>query len=220
MYRIVGRYCSDEHWPAEAGQLLFDKRANNGLNLAVLHLANHMQTQQDMYGQMMYGDKDTFRFAFYALGLDYQMATKMFASAGGYQTPSGENAPEFSGHSMLHWGLTPPSKLHDKTYHPDPYFIHTILAKYRKGLQPSRLFSHIRKPRLDGVTEPLLVRTLYEFNGQAFTIDLKGPDGGSDTDRSMGDGQGVDMVKMRDLLEPAVWQALEQVSETFVTLAE
>jgi len=42
------------------GQLLFDKRANNGLNLAVLHLANHMQTQQDMYGQLMYGDKDTF----------------------------------------------------------------------------------------------------------------------------------------------------------------
>jgi len=121
---------------------------------------------------------------------------------------------------VLHWGLTPPSKIHDKTYHPEPFFIHTILAKYRTGLQPSRLFSHIRRPRLDGVNEPLLVRTLYEFNGQAFTIDLKGPDGGRDIERSMGDGQGVDEVRTRDVVGPKVWTALEQLSETFVTLEE
>ena len=119
---------------------------------------------------------------------------------------------------MLHWGLTPTSKINEKDYHPEPFFIHTILAKYRKGLQPSRLFSHIRRPRLDGVNEPLLVRTLYEFNGQAFTVDLKGPDGGSGIERSMGDGQGVDMILMRDLLDLRTWKALEKVSESFVKL--
>jgi hypothetical protein len=63
------------HWPAEAGtspypyldeklistgQIVFNKAGNNGLNLAVLHLANHMMDNEDMYGFLSYGDKDTF----------------------------------------------------------------------------------------------------------------------------------------------------------------
>lgn len=60
IWRILGRPCSDEHWPAEAGQLVFDKRGNNGLNLAVLHLSAHMMANEDMYGWLGYGDKDTF----------------------------------------------------------------------------------------------------------------------------------------------------------------
>lgn len=57
---MLGRPCSDIHWPAEAGQMVFDKRGNNGLNLAVLHLSAHMMDEEDMYGQLGYGDKDTF----------------------------------------------------------------------------------------------------------------------------------------------------------------
>jgi hypothetical protein len=114
------------HWPAEAGQVLFDKRGNDGLNLAVLHIANHMMTRPEMYDFLAYGDKDTFvswemremsgqtkltrgvgwipdflqRFAFYALGLPYQQAPRIFASAGGYQTQGGESSPDyFCGHS-------------------------------------------------------------------------------------------------------------------------
>ena len=30
------------------------------MNLAVLHLANHMMDNEDMYGFLSYGDKDTF----------------------------------------------------------------------------------------------------------------------------------------------------------------
>jgi hypothetical protein len=56
----MGRDCTDDHWPGEAGQLVFDKRANNGLNLAVLHLTNHMMAEDEMYGFLSYGDKDTF----------------------------------------------------------------------------------------------------------------------------------------------------------------
>jgi alpha 1,2-mannosyltransferase len=60
IFRVMGRDCTDDHWPGEAGQLVFDKRANNGLNLAVLHLTNHMMEEDKMYGFLSYGDKDTF----------------------------------------------------------------------------------------------------------------------------------------------------------------
>lgn len=60
IWRVLGRDCSDEHWPAESGQVLFDKSGNNGLNLAVLHLSNHMMLESDFYGDLGYGDKDTY----------------------------------------------------------------------------------------------------------------------------------------------------------------
>lgn len=81
------------------GQVVFDKRGNNGLNLAVLHLANHMITNPDMYGMLGYGDKDLFRYSFYALSLPYQQAPKIFATTGGFQTQNGEDSDEFCGHS-------------------------------------------------------------------------------------------------------------------------
>jgi alpha 1,2-mannosyltransferase len=60
IFRILGRTCSDAEWPAEAGEVVFDKRGNNGLNLAVLHLAHHMMAETWMYEFLSYGDKDTF----------------------------------------------------------------------------------------------------------------------------------------------------------------
>lgn len=60
IWRVLGRDCSDEHWPAESGQVLFDKSGNNGLNLAVLHMSNHMMLESDFYGDLGYGDKDTY----------------------------------------------------------------------------------------------------------------------------------------------------------------
>ncbi|WVQ95170.1 hypothetical protein IAU59_002264 [Kwoniella sp. CBS 9459] len=219
IFRIVGKTCTDDHWPAEAGQLLFDKRGNNGLNLAILHLSNHMMQNPDMYGFLSYGDKDTFRFSFYALGLPYQQASKLFASAGGYQTENGESSLDFCGHSMIQWALTPPSALHDPSYHPPPAFLHTILAKHRNGLQASKLFTHIRRPRLDGISEPLLVRTFYEWTGACFAVTLKGPDGAPDAENSMGDGQGVDTVLLKDVLGSGhVWEALEGLTEDFVKI--
>jgi alpha 1,2-mannosyltransferase len=65
----------------------------------VLHLANHMITNPDMYGVLGYGDKDLFRYSFYALGLPYQQAPKIFATTGGFQTQNGEDSDSFCGHS-------------------------------------------------------------------------------------------------------------------------
>ncbi|WWC90587.1 uncharacterized protein L201_005523 [Kwoniella dendrophila CBS 6074] len=219
IFRILGRTCTDDHWPAESGQLLFDKRANNGLNLAILHLSNHMMINPDMYGFLSYGDKDTFRYSFYALGLPYQQAPKIFATTGGYQTQNGESSLDFCGHSMIQWGLTPQSAKHDPTYHPPPAFLHTILAKHRQNLQPSKLFSHLKRPRKDGISEPLLVRTLYEFTGDCFALTLKGPDGAPEAENSMMDNQGVDTYQLKDVLGNGhIWNELEKLSEVFVKI--
>ena len=119
---------------------------------------------------------------------------------------------------VLHWGLTPLDKINDEDYHPEPYFLHTILAKGRDKLQPSKLFSHVTMPRLDGINEPLLVRTLYEFTGQCFAISLKGPDGAPGSERSVGDGQGVLTLSTKDVVGRETWQALEALSEKYVSI--
>ena len=119
---------------------------------------------------------------------------------------------------MIQWGLTPQSMVNDKDYHPEPFFLHTILAKHKEHLQPSKLFSHVRKPRLDRINEPLLVRTLYEFSGQCFDINLKGPDGHADTEDGMGDGQGVLVIPTKDVVGAKTWKGLQAISDQFVSI--
>jgi alpha 1,2-mannosyltransferase len=120
---------------------------------------------------------------------------------------------------MLQWGLTPQSARHDPSYHPPPAFLHTILAKHRHNLQPEKLFTHIRRPRLDGIHEERLVRTYYEWTGACFAISLKGPDGVKGAENSMGDGQGVIMQELRNLLgEDVVWDELKEVAQKFVAI--
>jgi alpha 1,2-mannosyltransferase len=147
------------------------------------------------------------------------MAPRIFASAGGYQTENGEDSHEFCGHTMLHWALTPSSEAHNPAYSPKPAFLHTILAKHRYHLQPEKLFTHVRKPRLDGITDPRLVRTYYEWTGQCFGITLKGPDGTMGVEGSWGDGQGVEMISMEELIgDNMVWRELQELSRTFVNI--
>lgn len=223
IWRVLGRECSDDYWPFEAGQIVFDKRANDGLNLAVLHLANHMMQNQQMYGFLSYGDKDVFRYSFYALGLEYGFVPRIFATTGGFQTQNGETSPDyFCGHSMLQWGLTPWSKRNDPSYHPEPAFLHTILAKHRQNLQADKLWSHIRKPRLDNITEHSLRRTLYEFTGDCFALTLKGPDGAKGAENSFGDGQGVLTLPLEDAFtggkDNKMLQELQRLAQPFVDI--
>ncbi|KAI5450515.1 hypothetical protein NCC49_002972 [Naganishia albida] len=221
IWRVLGKPCSDEHWPAETGQVVFDKRGNNGLNLAVLHLANHMITNPDMYGMLGYGDKDLFRYSFYALSLPYQQAPKIFATTGGFQTQNGEDSDEFCGHSMIQWGTTPWDKRHDPSFRPQPAFLHTILAKHRRNLQPDKLFSHLMRPRIDNISEPTLVRTPYHFSGDCFKLERKGPDGLPDSENSMRDGQGVLTEEVESVMGGTanpVYVALKELAQTFVDI--
>ncbi|KAL1407822.1 hypothetical protein Q8F55_007257 [Vanrija albida] len=218
IYRFLGRPCSDEHWPAESGQVVFDKSGNEGLNLAVLHLSNHMMDERDFYGSLSYGDKDTYRFSFYALGLNYQQAPRMFASAGGFQDRNGQDQKEFCGHTLMHWGLTPERHRFDQSYHPKPAFLHTILGKVRYGLNPEKVFSHFKRPREDYINDKRLVRTDYQYTGECFDITLKGPDGLPDTPNSYGDGQGTLIPEMSTALDPAIWAGLHGMAKEFVEL--
>jgi alpha 1,2-mannosyltransferase len=59
VFRVLGIPCNDDHWTAETGQMVFDKRGNDGLNLAVLHLAEGMMGDAE-WGKFGWGDKDTF----------------------------------------------------------------------------------------------------------------------------------------------------------------
>lgn len=216
IWRILGRTCSDEHWPAESGQVIYDKSANNGLNLAVLHLSVHMMDNPDMYGWLSYGDKDTYRYSFYALGLPYQQAPRLFSSVGGYQRQDATSSPDyFCGHAALQWGLTPQSEARNPAYHPKPAFLHNILTKHRYGLQPDKLFSHAKRPVQDFILDSRLVRTLYEFTGDCFAITLKGPSGLPDEPNSYGDGQDVIIEPMSDVLyrDPHIWEALRDLQK-------
>lgn len=42
------------------GEILINKLGNNGMNLAALHIAMHMQLDHDFYFSLSGGDKDTF----------------------------------------------------------------------------------------------------------------------------------------------------------------
>jgi alpha 1,2-mannosyltransferase len=188
------------------------------------------------------------RWSFYALGLPYQQAPRQFASTGGFQRQGGEPDPDyFCGHSsewlwissgfmraqkltdiivhvVLHWGLTPYNKRNDPSYHPPPAFLHTILSKHRQNLDPSKLWSHVRKPRLDGISEPTLTRTLYEFTGDCFAVTLKGPDGLPNSPNSMRDGQGVLTLPLAKMFgeqgeDDVIYQALMEIAPTFVSIA-
>lgn len=125
---------------------------------------------------------------------------------------------------MLHWGLTPQNKRNDPSYHPPPAFLHTILSKHRKNLDPAKLWSHVRKPRLDGISEPTLTRTLYEFTGDCFAITLKGPDGLPNSTNSMRDYQGVLTEPLSTVFGPngetdEIYLALMDIAPTFVAIA-
>ena len=60
VWRVLGQTCSDKDWTAETGQVVFDKRGNNGMNLAALHMAAYMMQESDPWSYMSWGDKDTF----------------------------------------------------------------------------------------------------------------------------------------------------------------
>jgi alpha 1,2-mannosyltransferase len=122
---------------------------------------------------------------------------------------------------LSQWSTTPWNKRHDLNYHPEPAFLHTILAKHRRGLQPDKLFSHLRRPRIDNISEPSLVRTPYDFTGDCFALTLKGPDGLASAENSMRDGQGVLTETVESVmggLENPTYVALRDLAQTFVDI--
>ncbi len=122
---------------------------------------------------------------------------------------------------MIQWGTTPWAKRNDPTYHPPPAFLHVILGKHRHNLQAAKLWSHIKRPRLDGIDEPTLVRTPYEFTGDCFAIFQKGPDGLEESENSMRDGQGVLTEELWEAFggpKNPVYRALKEMAQPYVDI--
>ena len=101
IWRVLGQACSNEWWTAESGQLFFDKSANGGLNLAVLQLSLHLLDHPELYSTLGWGDKDAYRYSFFALGLPYSQAPRAFSILGSFRNSSGFPADYFNGHSSM-----------------------------------------------------------------------------------------------------------------------
>jgi hypothetical protein len=79
IYEVLELQCNDEY-EQESGQLLVNKK-HPGVNLAI-KLAAYFQRNQEFYFRLVFGDKDTFRFAFRALGVNYHMVRANLAALG------------------------------------------------------------------------------------------------------------------------------------------
>jgi alpha 1,2-mannosyltransferase len=134
VHRLLGVPCHDA-WQLDSGQIIMSKSGNKGLNLAALHLAQHMaevEAPDDEGGGYWFsgGDKDTFRYAFLALGLPYTPAPRWLSVLGG---PDKNN---FCGAAMLQYGLSAPDKKHQDEQdpaHPAPLFVHANLLKHQNA---------------------------------------------------------------------------------------
>lgn len=82
IWRLVGDTCHLKEWTFESGQIVLDKRGNNGNNLAALWMAAAMMDQHDFWFTMCGGDKDTFRWAFRMLDLPYTPAPRWLSALG------------------------------------------------------------------------------------------------------------------------------------------
>lgn len=84
IWRIIGDTCSLDDWTFETGQFIIDKAGNGGLNLAALWLVSGMldDEERNFWFKMCGGDKDTFRWAFRALDLDFGRSPRWMSSVG------------------------------------------------------------------------------------------------------------------------------------------
>ncbi|KAF8328664.1 mannosyltransferase putative-domain-containing protein [Cantharellus anzutake] len=172
IWRLLGKPCDYSQWEIESGQIIISKSGNDGLNLAALHLASHMQEQHEFYFRLSGGDKDTFRYAFWALRLPFGVSPR-YLSALGFKSQYDNG--RFCGIAMLQYDLIDPPEA-QATSHPTPLFVHGNLLKHM-NLLPSgggspfsvikRFSTDVAKSReLDGAK-------MYVYNVHGMCIDLE-----------------------------------------------
>lgn len=169
IWRVLGINCDYSRWELESGQIVIDKRGNSGLNLAALHVAIHMAHEQSFYYSLSGGDKDTFRYAFWALGLDYTPAPRWLSSIGS------KSEGKFCGVGMLQYGLSSTTP----EAHPKPLFAHLNLLKHI--YRPKPVFTTIQRPAVDVADSRTLDRTSVNVytprtGGMCAEIRVDGPE--------------------------------------------
>jgi len=164
----VGKSCDSSEWEIDSGQILISKRGNDGRNLAALHIAAHMQANHDFYFALSGGDKDTFRYAFWVLGLPYATSPRWLSSLGFYNI---YNDGRFCGHTMLQYDITSSNP----STHPPPLFVHANLLKHLT-LYPSTdgPFQVIRRASLDIASDPSLNAVhMWVYHNAGMCVDLE-----------------------------------------------
>jgi len=184
VWRVLGMTCSDQVWGAETGQLMINKRANHGLNIAALALATHMQDDLDNWMHMSYGDKETFVYAFLALHLPYSQPPEWMSVLGGHLVEADKD-PYYCSTTMLQYALTPYSHAGDPSFRPTPAFVHANLIKGNSYTWANQIpFSHVKRAKLNDINEPALRRVTLEFRFPCTWMELIGA-------AEEGDGQDV-----------------------------
>ncbi|KAL2287937.1 hypothetical protein FJTKL_04708 [Diaporthe vaccinii] len=172
IHRVLGIPCHNA-WELDSGQILIAKSGNDGLNLAALYLAQYMAEEGDFW--FSGGDKDTFRYAFLALGITYTPAPRWLSLLG-----NRDPRDNFCGAAMLQYGLGPPRDGHaDPTdpSHPEPLFVHANLLKHMSGVRPGDVFTLFRRlvPGQDDVrTEYRPATALHSVTGGGSSVAGRG----------------------------------------------
>ncbi|KAF8499359.1 mannosyltransferase putative-domain-containing protein [Gautieria morchelliformis] len=170
VWRVLGKTCNYGEWQVESGQILINKRGNNGLNLAALHVAAHMQANHDFWFLLAGGDKDTFRYAFWALSAPYFAAPRWLSALG---AASGWDAEKFCGFVMLQYDIAK-----DERGQYLPLFLHANLLKHRYTAWEAkgrRIFKTIKRASQDIANEPSLDRArtwVYENAGMCVDLEV------------------------------------------------
>lgn len=164
IWRVLGIPCDYSRWELESGQIIIDKQGNNGLNLAALHVAIHMAHEQAFYYTLSGGDKDTFRYAFWALGLEYTAAPRWLSALGS------KTDGRFCGVGMLQYGLSEPD--------PKPFFAHLNLLKHI--YRPKPVFTTIQRAAIDRTDSRTLDKTAVNVynpptGGMCAELEVNGP---------------------------------------------
>ena len=181
VWRILDVPCPKYDWQIDSGQMVFDKQAQGGLVHAALLLAAEMQKDHDFWFKLSGGDKDTFRYAFYALGLSFTPAPHWLSSFGtmhGYPTED----HTFCGLAMFHYGLSPDDwryfpeaepDIETRLSHAPPLFVHANLLKHSEGYNRGQTFTAIKRYAYDKVDHTLeRARAIVYYSYQGMCVDL------------------------------------------------
>lgn len=137
----------------ESGQMVINKeRCWKALNLCLF-----LNRSGDVYYKLLFGDKDTFRFAWMALGCDYFMITKEPASCGYI-----DDNNSYKGITMLQYD-----------YAGAPFFLHRNLVKWDVTDEKRTLWNKIKRFNSPSAKNSYI--SGYSPAKKHYYIDLFGP---------------------------------------------
>ncbi|AAW41452.1 hypothetical protein CNBB5500 [Cryptococcus deneoformans B-3501A] len=170
IWRLVGETCSLDLWTFESGQIVVDKAGNEGMNLAALIIAAGMMRDRDFWFHMCGGDKDTFRWAWRMLDIEFGVSPRWMSTVG---IRNEFQNGRFCGHSVLQYDLATPVGFS----RPPPLFVHSNLLKHLggAGLSKGKLFKFIRRMSEDYSSSPALNHAhsfVYDGIARGMCLDL------------------------------------------------